>query len=198
MAEVTAAMVKDLRETTGVGMMECKKALAEAGGDKDKAVILLRERGLAIANKKASRTAKEGLIASYIHLGGKVGVLVEVNCETDFVARNDTFKEFVKDITLHIAAANPRYLGRDEVPQAVIAEERGIFAKQAEGKPAHVIDKIVDGKMEKFYSQNCLLEQPFVKDTDTTIQDLLVAKIAEIGENLIIRRFTRYQVGEQI
>lgn len=198
MASVSATMVKELRATTGAAMMECKRALEEAGADQDKAVKILRERGHAIAVKKAGRTAEEGLVASYIHLGGKVGVLLEVNCETDFVARNETFKEFVKDITLHIAASNPAYLTREDVPKQVIEDEKAIFAKQAEGKPEPIIEKIVSGKMEKFYSQTCLMEQPFVKDTDLTIKDLLTSKIAEIGENLLIPRFTRYQVGEAI
>jgi len=196
MADITAAMVKELRETTGAGMMDCKRALTEAGGDADKAVKLLRERGIAIAGKKATRAANEGLIAAYIHPPGKLGVLLEVNCETDFVARNETFKEFVKDVSQHIAAASPQWIRRDEIPEEVLSEERSIYAKQAEGKPEHVIDKIVEGKMNKFYTQVCLMEQPFIKDEDKSINDLLVEKIAEIGENMVIRRFVRYQIGE--
>ena len=198
MAQISASLVKELREATGVGMMECKKALADADGDKDKAIKHLRERGIAIAAKKSDRAANEGLVASYIHLGGKVGVLVEVNCETDFVARNEQFKAFVKDITLHIAASSPKYVKREEVPAEVLAAEREIFAKQAEGKPEHVIDKIVNGKIDKYFQQCCLLEQPFVKDQDKTVNDLLLETIQEIKENIVIRRFTRYQIGEAL
>jgi len=280
MSAITASQVKELREETNVGMMECKRALVEADGDKDKAVKILRERGLATAGKKASRTAKEGQVASDISDGGKFGVMVEINCETDFVARNDIFqafvrdvvqkakevdgdlgealkddvtakiqeigeniitrrhvkydaqgpgivasyihlggkvgvllevgcekeetaesdlfKEVVKDVTLHIAAANPQFLNRDEVPEAALNEEKEIFAKQAEGKPANIIDKIVSGKLEKYYSQICLVEQGFVKDPDQSITEMLAAKSKELGDNLVIRRFTRYQVGEEI
>ena len=278
MAEISAALVKELREETNVGMMECKKALVEAGGDKAAAVKILRERGLAIAGKKASRTAKEGQIASEVMQGGKMGVMVEVNCETDFVARNtvfqsflktvvekaktvqgdiaeamkdevtakiteigeniilrrsvryelqgqgivasyihlggkvgvllevgcekgetsqkDSFKEVVKDITLHIAASNPQYLTRKDVPESVLQAEREIYAKQVENKPANIIEKIVAGKLEKFYAMTCLVEQGFVKDPEQTITELLAAKSKEIGDTLAIRRFARYQVGQ--
>ena len=278
MAEISAALVKELREETNVGMMECKKALVEAGGDKAAATKILRERGLAIAGKKASRTAKEGQVASEVVQGGKMGVMVEVNCETDFVARNaifqtflktvvekaktvqgdiaeamkdevtakiteigeniilrrsvryelqgqgivasyihlggkvgvllevgcekaetsqkDAFKEVVKDITLHIAAANPQFLTRKDVPESVLQAEREIYAKQVENKPANIIEKIVSGKMEKFYAMTCLVEQGFVKDPEQTITELLAAKSKELGDTLAIRRFTRYQVGQ--
>jgi elongation factor Ts len=280
MAEINAALVKELREETNVGMMECKKALVEAGGDKAKAVKLLRERGLAIAGKKASRTAKEGQVAAEVVQGGRMGVMVEVNCETDFVARNmsfqsflktvvdqaktvqgdiseamksevtakiteigeniivrrsvryelqgqgivasyihfggkvgvllevgcektetaqsDLFKEVVKDITLHIAASNPQYLSRKDVPDTLIQSEREIFAKQVVDKPAQIVQKIVDGKLEKFYSLVCLVEQGFVKDPEQTITELLSVKSKELGDTLTIRRFTRYQVGMQV
>ena len=280
MAEISAALVKELREETNVGMMECKKALVEAGGDKAKAVKILRERGLAIAGKKASRTAKEGLVASDVSLGGKLGALVEVNCETDFVARNvnfqsfvksvvekaktvkgdlaealkaevtakiteigeniivrrfvrfeaqgpgviatyihlggkvgvllevgcskdetaqkDLFKEVVKDITLHIAACNPQHLTRKDVPAALVQSEREIYAKQVANKPANILGKIVTGKLEKFYGQTCLVEQGFVKDPDQTVTELLAAKGKELGDTLEIRRFVRYQVGEAV
>jgi elongation factor Ts len=280
MAEINAALVKELREETNVGMMECKKALVEAGGDKAKAVKILRERGLAIAGKKASRTAKEGQVAAEVVQGGRMGVMVEVNCETDFVARNmsfqsflktvvdqaktvqgdiseamksevtakiteigeniivrrsvryelqgqgivasyihfggkvgvllevgcektetaqsDLFKEVVKDITLHIAASNPQYLSRKDVPDTLIQSEREIFAKQVVDKPAQIVQKIVDGKLEKFYSLVCLVEQGFVKDPEQTITELLSVKSKELGDTLTIRRFTRYQVGMQV
>lgn len=196
MPEITAALVKELREKTNAGMMDCKKALEEAAGHIDKAEEILRKKGIAAAGKKASRTAKEGIVASYIHLQGKVGVLVEINCETDFVAKNEIFRDFVKDITLQIAAANPLYVSREDVPESLIAVEREIYAAQVTGKPANIINKIVDGKMEKFYSSVCLLEQGFIKNPDLTIKDLVSSKIAELGENIVIRRFTRYTVGE--
>ncbi|MCX7869087.1 MAG: translation elongation factor Ts [Terrimicrobiaceae bacterium] len=195
---ISASIVKELREKTNAGMMDCKKALEEAGGDLAKAEELLRKKGIATAGKKASRAAKEGVVASYIHLQGKVGVLVEINCETDFVAKNENFREFVKDITLHIAAAHPLYVSREEVPEKLVAAEREIYAAQVSGKPAQIVDKIVDGKMEKFFSTVCLLEQGFIKNPDLTIKDLLTAKIAELGENIVIRRFTRYTVGEDL
>lgn len=198
MSEISASLVKELREKTNAGMMDCKKALTESGGDLDAAEQILRKKGIASAGKKISRTAKEGSVASYIHLAGKVGVLVEVNCETDFVAKNDIFREFVKDITLHIAAANPIYITREQVPQDLIACERDIAAAQVQGKPANIIEKIVDGKMEKFFGTICLLEQPFIKNPDTTVKDLVTSKIAALGENIIIRRFTRYTLGEEI
>jgi elongation factor Ts len=178
--------------------MDCKKALAETGGDLVAAEEYLRKKGIASAGKKADRAAKEGTIASYIHMQGKVGVLVEINCETDFVAKNEIFREFVKDITLHIAAAHPLYVNRTQVPEALIAKEREIAAAQVQGKPANIVDKIVDGKIDKFYSTICLLEQPFIKNPETSIEDLVKSKIAELGENIIIRRFTRYAVGEDL
>ncbi|MBX7207737.1 MAG: translation elongation factor Ts [Verrucomicrobiaceae bacterium] len=198
MAQITAELVKTLREKTNVGMMECKAALTEADGDLEKAETILRKKGIAKADKKADRQTKEGIIASYIHLAGRVGVLIEVNCETDFVAKNDNFRELVKDITLHIAASNPRFLQREDVPAEFIAKEREIAAEQVKGKPANIVDKIVDGKIEKVFAENCLLEQAFIKNPDMTIRDLLKSKIAEIGENLVIRRFVRYAVGEEI
>src|SRR5436190_23416322 len=191
-------LVKQLREKTNAGIMDCKRALAESGGDLEKAEAVLRTKGIAGASKKASRATKEGIVASYIHLQGKVGVLVEVNCETDFVAKNEKFREFVKDITLHIAAAHPLYVNREDVPAKLVESERDIYAAQVKGKPENVIAKIVDGKLDKFYSTVCLLEQGFIKNPDQTIKELVAAKIAEIGENIVIRRFTRYSVGEPI
>jgi elongation factor Ts len=198
MSEISANLVKELREKTNAGMMDCKKALMEAGGDLAAAEELLRKKGIASAGKKASRAAKEGTIASYIPLAGKVGVLVEINCETDFVAKNEIFREFVKDVTLHIAASHPLYVTREQVPADLIARERDIAAAQVLGKPANIVDKIVDGKIEKFLGTICLLEQPFIKNPETTIKDLVSSKIAELGENIIIRRFTRYTVGEDL
>jgi len=198
MSEISASLVKELREKTNAGMMDCKRALTEAKGDLAAAEDILRKKGIASAGKKSSRVAKEGAIASYIHLQGKVGVLVEINCETDFVAKNDIFRDFVKDVTLHIAAANPIYVSREQVPEKLLLAERVIYAAQVQGKPANIVDKIVDGKVEKFFSTVCLLEQPFIKNPDITIKDLLTAKIAELGENMIIRRFTRYMVGEDL
>ena len=193
MAEITAALVKELRERTGAGMMDCKKALAATEGDMDKAIDFLREKGLAAAAKKAGRIAAEGLVESYIHGGGRIGVLVEVNCETDF-------KSLVKDIAMHIAAANPSYLRREEVPAAELEHEKMVLSEQArnEGKPEKIIEKMVTGRIEKYYKEVCLLEQPFVKDPDKTISDLITESIAKIGENIAIRRFTRYQLGEGI
>ncbi|MEI6493962.1 MAG: translation elongation factor Ts [Verrucomicrobiota bacterium] len=198
MSEISATLVKELREKTNAGMMDCKRALAEAKGDLAAAEDILRKKGIASAGKKSSRVAKEGAIASYIHLQGKVGVLVEINCETDFVAKNEIFRDFVKDVTLHIAAANPLYVSREQVPEKLILSEREIYAAQVLGKPANIVEKIVDGKVDKFYSTVCLLEQPFIKNPDLTIKDLLTGKIAELGENMIIRRFTRYMVGEDL
>jgi elongation factor Ts len=191
-------VVKQLREKTNAGMMDCKRALEEAGGDLAKAETILRTKGIASASKKATRATKEGIVASYIHLQGKVGVLVEVNCETDFVAKNENFRVFVKDITLHIAAAHPLYVSREDVPGKLIEAEREIYKAQVKGKPANVTEKIVDGKLDKFYSTVCLLEQGFIKNPDVTIKDLLSSKIAELGENIVIRRFTRYLVGEPL
>ena len=200
MAEITAALVKELRERTGAGMMDCKKALAACDGEIDKAIDFLREKGLAAAAKKAGRVAAEGLVEAYIHGGGRIGVLVEVNCETDFVAKTDAFKELVKDIAMHIAATNPSYLKREEVPTAELEHEQTVLAEQArnEGKPEKIIEKMVSGRIEKYYKEVCLMEQPFVKAPDTTISDLITASIAKIGENISIRRFSRYQLGEGI
>lgn len=197
---VTAEMVKQLRERTGAGMMDCKKVLAEAQGDMDKAAELLREKGLAAAAKKASRIAAEGIVESYIHGGGRIGVLVEVNCETDFVAQNEDFKAFVKDICMQIAASKPEYIKREEVPQHLIEKEKEILKAQAlnEGKPAHIVDKMVEGRIEKFYKEVCLLEQPFVKDPEKSVQQLLTELVAAIGENINIRRFVRFEKGEGI
>jgi elongation factor Ts len=197
-AAIDPKTVKQLREKTNAGMMDCKRALEEAGGDLAKAETILRTKGIASASKKASRAAKEGIVASYIHLQGKVGVLVEVNCETDFVAKNENFRVFVKDITLHIAAAHPLYVSRTDVPGNLVEAEREIYKAQVKGKPEPVMNKIVDGKLDKFYSSVCLLEQGFIKNPDQTIGDLVKSKIAELGENIIIRRFTRYLVGEAI
>ena len=196
--DIDPKLVKQLREKTNAGMMDCKRALTEASGDLAKAETILRTKGIATASKKASRATKEGIVASYIHLQGKVGVLVEVNCETDFVAKNENFRGFVKDITLHIAAAHPLYVTRADVPSTLIEAEREIYKGQVTGKPANVVDKIVDGKLDKFYSTVCLLEQGFIKNPDQTIKDLLSAKISELGENIVIRRFTRYLVGEPL
>ena len=200
MAEITAALVKELRERTGAGMMDCKKALSATDGDLEKAIDFLREKGLAAAAKKAGRVAAEGLVEAYIHGGGRIGVLVEVNCETDFVAKTDAFKELVKDIAMHIAATNPSYLKREEVPTAELEHEQAVLAEQArnECKPDKIIEKMVAGRIEKYYKEVCLMEQPFVKDPDKTISDLITESIAKIGENISIRRFTRYQLGEGI
>lgn len=200
MAEITAALVKELRERTGAGMMDCKKALSATDGDLEKAIDFLREKGLAAAAKKAGRVAAEGLVEAYIHGGGRIGVLVEVNCETDFVAKTDAFKELVKDIAMHIAATNPSYLKREEVPTAELEHEQAVLAEQArnEGKPEKIIEKMVAGRIEKYYKEVCLMEQPFVKDPEKTISDLITESIAKIGENISIRRFTRYQLGEGI
>jgi elongation factor Ts len=196
--EINPKLVKQLREKTNAGYMDCKRALEEAGGDLAKGETILRTKGIASASKKASRVTKEGIVAAYIHLQGKVGVLVEVNCETDFVAKNENFRGFVKDITLHIAAAHPLYVSREQVPAQLIEAEREIYEAQVKGKPANVVDKIVDGKLDKFYSAVCLVEQGFIKNPDQTIGDLVKAKIAELGENIVIRRFTRYLMGEPL
>ena len=200
MAEITAALVKELRERTGAGMMDCKKALTETSGDIDKAIDFLREKGLAAAAKKAGRVAAEGLVEAYIHAGGRIGVLVEINCETDFVAKTDAFKNLAKDIAMHIAAANPTYLRRDEVPTNELEHEKEVLSEQArnEGKPEKIIEKMVAGRIEKYYKEVCLLDQAFVKDSDKTITQLVTESIAKIGENISIRRFARYQLGEGI
>jgi len=192
---ITAQMVNDLRAQTGAGLMDCKRALVETNGNTEEAITLLRKKGAASAAKKADRLAKEGLIESYIHLGGKVGVMIEVNCETDFVARNDEFRSFVKDLCLHIAAASPLYVSRDQVPEADLASERDIAAAQVAGKPPAAIQKIVEGKLEKFYSTVVLLDQPFVKIPEKTVKELITEKIAKTGENIQIRRFVRFQLG---
>jgi elongation factor Ts len=202
MAEITGAAVKSLREKTGAGMMECKKALTEAGGNEEQAVEILRKRGMATAGKKAGRVAAEGAVGSYIHMGGKVGVLVEVNCETDFVARTEEFQALIKDIAMHIAAAEPRYVTREEVPSDVLDKEREITRAQIAndpknaGKPEQVVEKIVEGRLNKFYEEAVLLDQPFVKDPAKTINELLTEKIAKTGERITVRRFTRYKMGE--
>src|ERR1043166_1088611 len=196
--QIDPKTVKELRDRTNAGMMDCKRALTEANGDLAKAEVILRTKGIASASKKASRVTKEGIVASYIHLQGKVGVLVEVNCETDFVAKNENFRAFVKDITLHIAAAHPLYVSREDVPAKIIESERAIYQAQVKDKPAGVVNKIVDGKLDKFYSTVCLLEQGFIKNPDQTINDLVKSKIAELGENIVVRRFTRYLVGEPL
>ena len=198
--QVTAQMVKELRERTGAPMMQCKSALTEAGGSIDDAIQLLRKKGLAAAAKKAGRTAAEGAVGSYIHAGGKIGVLVEVNSETDFVGRTDDFQALVRDIAMHIAAADPRFLRREEVTEADLEKEREVYAEQvrAAGKPDHLIDRIVQGKMEKFYSETVLLEQPFIKNPDQSVGEMITEKVATIGENIQVRRFTRYKLGEGI
>ncbi len=195
MTTISAEAVRDLREKTGAGMMECKKALVESSGDFEKAIDLLRQRGLATAAKKAGRTASQGLIGSYIHMD-KIGVMIEVNCETDFVARTDDFKELVKDLAMQVAAANPAYLSREDVPQDVIAREKEIYRAQVTNKPQQVVDKIVDGKLDKFFSDTCLVDQIFVKDSDKKVKDVITEKVAKVGENIVVRRFVRYQLGE--
>ncbi|MDH3974821.1 MAG: translation elongation factor Ts [Deltaproteobacteria bacterium] len=196
--EISAAQVRDLREKTGAGIMDCKKALGETGGDLEKAVDYLRQKGLAAASKKAGRAATEGLIGSYIHGGGKIGVLVEVNCETDFVARNEDFQTLVKDVAMHIAAANPLYVSRDEISAELIEKEKEIFKAQAleSGKPENIVEKIVAGRVDKFCAEISLMEQAFVKNPDITVEHLLKESISKIGENISIRRFSRFHVGE--
>jgi elongation factor Ts len=197
MTAISAEAVRELREKTGAGMMECKKALVASAGDFEKAIDTLRQKGLATAAKKASRSASEGMIGSYIHMD-KIGVMVEVNCETDFVARTDDFREMVKDIAMHIAAANPTYLSREEVPQEVLDREKDIYRAQVTNKPPQVVEKIVEGKLEKFFSDTCLLDQIFVKDPDQKkkIKDVVTDKVAKLGENIVLRRFARFQLGE--
>jgi elongation factor Ts len=192
---VTATQVAELREKTGAGLLDCKKALDEAQGNQEQAETILRKKGVASAAKKAGRSTSDGLVEAYIHVGGKVGVLVEVNCETDFVAKTDDFKTFCRDICLQIAAANPTYVRREEVPETELAKERDIAAAQLAGKPPAAVQKIVEGKIEKYYSQVCLLDQPFVKVPEKTIKDLLTEKVAKMGENIQIRRFVRFQLG---
>lgn len=198
MANISAAMVKQLRQKTGAGMMDCKNALSEVKGDIEKAIEFLRKKGLATAQKRAGRALSEGIIQSYIHMNGKLGVLVEVNCETDFVAKNEDFQEFVKNIAMHIAASNPLGITPEDVSEEIIEKEKEIYRAQAldMGKPENVTDKIVEGKLNKFYQESCLLNQPYVRDTDISIADLLNELIAKIGENISIKRFVRYQIGE--
>lgn len=198
MAEVSAAIVKELRERTGAGMMDCKRALVEKNGDMEAAIEYLREKGLAAAAKKAGRIATEGVVESYIHAGGKIGVLIEVNCETDFVAKTDDFRQLVKDLAMHIAANNPTYVTSDEIPAEVIAKEREIYRQQAlnEGKPEKIVDKMVDGRVQKFFAEVCLLDQGFVRDPDVTVSNLIQSKIATIGEKISVRRFVRFALGE--
>ena len=198
--EITTAMVKQLREATAAGILDCRKALESADGDLDKAVDYLREKGLAKAAKRIDREAKDGLVTSYIHGGGRIGVLVEVNCETDFVARTDEFRAMVNDIAMQIAAMSPKYIKREDIPPAVLDRERGIYRTQAleEGKPEQVVDRIVEGRLEKFYQEACLLEQAFIRDEDQTIDDLLKAAITKTGENMVIRRFMRFELGESL
>lgn len=197
MADVSAALVKELRERTGAGMMDCKKALVQCNSDIEKACDYLREKGLAAAAKKEGRIAAEGVIDSYIHGGGRIGVLLEVNCETDFVARGDEFRTFVHDLGLHIAAANPLYLSKEDVPPEVLQHEKDILKAQAlnEGKPEKIVEKMVEGRIQKYYKEVCLMEQAFVKDPDISIRDLVLSKTAQIGERIVIRRFTRYELG---
>ncbi len=196
--EINASLVKDLRDRTGAGMMDCKKALMETNGDLDKAAEYLREKGIAKAAKKAGRIASEGIVESYIHGGGRIGVLVEVNIETDFAAKNEDFRSFVKDIAMQIAAMNPTFVKREEVPADKIEKEKEILKAQAinEGKPANIAEKMVNGRIEKYYTEICLLEQPFIKDSDKTVQQILQEKISTIGENISIRRFARFEMGE--
>ena len=196
MAEITAALVKELREKSGAGMMDCKKALAATGGDLEKAMDELRKQGLATAQKKSSRTTKDGAVDSYIHAGGKIGVLVEVGVETDFVSRSEPFKEFTHDLAMQVAAASPIWVTRDEVPEDVIVRERAIYAEQVKGKPENVVEKILSGKLDKFFSETCLMEQAFVKDPDRTIEQVRTDLVGVIGENVEVRRFVRFQLGE--
>ena len=196
MSEITAKMVGELRAKTGAGLMDCKKALSEANGNEEQAIDILRKKGIASAAKKADRSASDGLVESYIHMGGKVGVLVELNCETDFVAKTDDFKALVRDIAMHIAATNPICVNREDIPADIVQKEKEIAASQVDPKkPANIIEKIVDGKIEKFYQENALMEPPFVKNTDQTIAEMLKEQIAKMGENMVILRFARFQIG---
>jgi len=195
--EIDSQVVKTLRDKTGAGMMECKKALVEANGNAAEAEVILRKKGIAVAGKKAGRAANEGCIASYIHHGSKLGVLVEVNSETDFVARNEAFRDLVKDIAQQIAAANPTYVKREDVPASIVAAEQEIYKAQVKDKPPQAVEKIVAGKLDKFYSTVCLIEQPFIKNPELIVKDHLTQKIAQLGENIVIRRFVRWQLGEE-
>ena len=196
MADITASMVKELRDKSGAGMMDCKKALAATGGDLDKAIDELRKKGLAAAQKKSSRSTREGSIDSYVHAGGKIGVLVEVGVETDFVARSEPFREFTHDLAMQVAASNPLWVRREEVPADVIEREKSIYREQAKGKPDNVVEKMLEGKLAKFFKEVCLMEQPFVKDPDRSIEQLRTDLIGVIGENVDVRRFVRFQLGE--
>ncbi|MDR0434880.1 MAG: translation elongation factor Ts [Gracilibacteraceae bacterium] len=200
MAEISAAQVKELRERTGAGMLDCKKALVQCEGDMDKAIDSLREKGLAAAAKKEGRIAAEGLVESYIHGAGRIGVLVEVNCETDFVSRSDDYRRFVRDIAMHIAAARPEYVNISDIPAEILEHERNILRAQAlnEGKPANIAEKMIEGRISKFYKDVCLMEQPFVKDPDKVIKEILLDQIAKVGEKISIRRFSRFELGEGI
>jgi len=196
--EITTAMVKELRQATGAGVLDCRKALEASAGDFESAVVALREKGLAAAAKRAGRQASDGRVEAYVHLGDRIAVLLELNCETDFVARTDDFKMLAHDLALHIAFAAPRYLAREDVPGEVVERERAVYRAQAleEGKPERIVDRIIEGRLEKFYQQVCLMEQPFVKDEEKTIQELIGDAIAKLGENVVMRRFVRYQLGE--
>jgi elongation factor Ts len=198
MANISAGQVKELREKTGAPMMDCKQALTEANGDMEKAVVVLRKKGVSVAQKKASRVTSEGSVVSYIHAGGKIGVLVEVNCESDFVARTDDFKELIHDIAMHIAASDPKYIRKEDVTEADFAREKDIAVAQAvaTGKPQHIAEKIATGKMEKFYEEVCLLEQPYIKDQTISISQLIASKVGKLGENIAVRRFARFKVGD--
>lgn len=198
--QVTPQLVKELRERTGAGMMDCKRALVDTEGDVEKAIELLRKQGMATAAKKAGRVAAEGVVGSYIHAGGRIGVLLEVNCETDFVARTDDFQALVKDLAMHIAAADPRFVSREEVTEDVLEKERAIYRDQAleSGKPENVVDRIVEGKIEKFYSESVLMEQAFIKNPDVTVEEMVTAVVAKLGENIQVRRFARFKVGEGV
>ena len=200
MTEVSVELIKELRERTGAGVMDCKRALQECGGQIEEAITLLRKKGLAKAAKKVGRETSEGLIGSYIHAGGKIGVLVEVNCEADFVARTPDFQNLVKEIAMHIAAMNPKYISPDDVPEEVLDKEREILREQAKslGKPEHVLEKIVEGRLRKFFEENCLLEQPYIRDPNITVRELVSSTVAKLGENITIRRFVRYQLNEPL
>ncbi len=200
MAEISAQLVKELRERTGAGFMDCKKALEECKGDIEEAIVLLRKKGLAKAEKKAGRETADGLIGSYIHAGGKIGVLVEVNCETDFVARTADFQNLVKEIAMQIAAMNPKYVSIEDVPPEVLEREKEILREQAKasGKPDHVVEKVVEGRLKKFFEENCLLEQPYIRDQSMTVKELIAQAIAKLGENIRVRRFVRFQLNEPL
>ncbi|MTI82226.1 MAG: translation elongation factor Ts [Firmicutes bacterium] len=200
MADISAKLVKELRDKTGAGMMDCKKALQETNGDIEKAIDFLREKGLSKAAKKAGRVTAEGLVESYIHGNGRIGVLVEVNCETDFVAKNEGFKAMVKDIAMQVAASKPEFVRREDVPEELVAKEKEVLKAQAlnEGKPENIVEKMVEGRIDKYYKEICLLEQPYIKDPDKTVEQLVKETIAKIGENISVRRFTRYELGEGI